>query len=196
MERYDMATLGSELGLSKRLFLTREKGEQAYQLLKERLQEVSEGQGLVLVFPSEQLVDASFADESIIRLGEEIVGDKFGERCILLEGLTEDSIKNIDAVIGLRRLKLAFLAVEPSNAWQCIGQLEPSLKEVLKLMARHHRLTAPGLADLLELAINTASNRLKRLYDRRLIRREYEISEKGLQYIYYFWQWTEDQVKG
>jgi predicted transcriptional regulator len=39
------------------------------------------------------------------------------------------------------------------------------------------------------LAINTASNRLKRLYDRRLVRREYEVSAKGLQYYYYFWQW-------
>jgi DNA-binding transcriptional ArsR family regulator len=196
MECFDMAMLGSELGLSERLFLTREKGEQAYDLLKEHLQTVTEGQGAVLVFPPSQLIDASFADESIVRLGEELIAGKLGDRCILLKGMTEDSVKNINAVIGFRHLKLAFLVVESGGSWRCIGQLESSLHEALNLVAVHGRLTAPELADHLKLAINTASNRLKRLHDRHLVRREYEISEKGLQYIYYFWQWTEAPIKG
>ena len=190
MERCEMVQLGLDLGLPERLFLLRERGEQAYHMLKVQLQEVPENQPLVLVFPPEQLVDASFADESIIRLGEEIIAGSFGERCILLQGLTEDSIKNINAVISLRRLKLAFLAVEPTGEWECIGHLEPNLREALKIIASRDRLTAPELAGLLELAVNTASNRLKRLYDQHLVWREYEVSEKGLQYIYYFWQWT------
>ena len=193
MACYDMSLLGSELGLTERFFLTRENGEQAYPLLEARLHEVSEGQPLVLVFPLGQLMDSSFADETVVRLGEEITAGKFGERCILLEDLTADSIDNISAAISLRRLKLAFLAVGPSGAWQLIGQLEPSLQETLEIVAKRSRLTAPKLADLKKLAINSASNRLKRLYDQRLVRREHEISEKGLQYIYYFWRWTEDQ---
>ncbi len=189
MNCYDMARLSAELGLPERFFVMREKGERAYHLLKAHLQTIPEGQGLVLAFPPAQLIDASFADETIIRLGEEIVAGEFGERCLLLESLTEDSIKNINVIIGFRHLKLAFLLVEPSGEWQHIGQLEPSLAETLELVAHHGRLTAPELSELLHLAVNTASNRLKRLYDRRLVRREYEVSQKGLQYIYYFWQW-------
>ena len=192
MVRYSMALLGSELDFAERLFLTRERGEQAYHLLMARLQEIPEGQPMVLVFPPSQLMDCSFADESIIRLGEQITEGEFGERCILLEGLTDDSITDINAAISLRRLKLAFLVVEPSCAWQCIGQLEPSLRETLEIVASRGHLTATALADLKQLAVNSASNRLKRLYDQRLVRREYEVSEKGLQYIYHFWQWTED----
>lgn len=191
MRPYEMALLCSELDLPQWFFLTREKGEQAYRLLRAGLQEVSQGQPMVIAFPSDQLVDASFADESIVRLGEEIVDGQLGERCILLQGLTDDSIKNIEAVISLRRLKLAFLTVEPTGAWQCIGQLEPSLRQTLEIIASRGHLTAPDLAKLTNLAINSASNRLKRLYDQRLVRREYEVSEKGLQYIYYFWHWTE-----
>lgn len=187
---YDMAMLCSELDLTEPFFLTREKGEQAYQHLKAYLHETAEGQPTLLAFPPEQLVDASFADESIIRLGEEIVGDGLGERCILLQGLTDDSIKNIEAVISLRNLKLAFLAVDSNGAWKCIGHLEPSLRKTLEVVADRGHLTAPELAKLTNLAINSASNRLKRLYDQRLVRREYEVSEKGLQYIYRFWQWT------
>ena len=58
---------------------------------------------------------------------------------------------------------------------------------VLTLLANRKQLTAPALCDMLDLAINTASNRLKRLFDRRLVRREYEVSNRGLQYYYFFW---------
>lgn len=194
MKRYDMALLTSKLGLRKRLFLTRENGEQSYTLLKTHLREVAEGQPLVLVFPLGQLIDSSFADETILRLGEEINAGRYGERCILLEKLTSDSTDNINAAISLRGLKLAFLAVERSGVWRLVGRLEPSLQETLKLVDERGHLTASELAELKELAINSASNRLRRLYDQGLVRRRHEISETGLQYIYYFWEWTEDQT--
>lgn len=192
METYDMAGLRAELGLPEQLFLTREKGEQAYRLLRNRLEQVPDDQGLLLTFPESQLVDASFADETIIRLGEELLSCQSGNVALILQGLSEDSIKNIEAVISFRRLKLAFLAVGSAGAWQCIGQLDPALKEVLYLLAEHDHLTAPQLAELLKLAINTASTRLKRLYDRHLAWREYESLNKGLQYHYHFWQWTKE----
>lgn len=186
-----MAGLSAELGLQPGFFLTRENGERAYPLLRTRLEQVSEGRGLVLIFPPGQLIDASFADETIVRLGEELTNDKLGDRAILLQDLTEDSIKNIEAVIGFRRLKLGFLAVEADGKWKCIGHLDPTLFEVLELLSRRDHLTAPELAEMLGLEINTASNRLKRLYDRCLVRREYEVSAKGLQYYYFFWKWKE-----
>ncbi len=191
MERQDMALISEELGFSERLFLTRHNGKQAYRLLEACLQKVNESQGLILAFPSNQLIDASFADETIIRLGEEIVAGNFGERCILLEGLTEDSITNINSIIKLRQLKLAFLAIEPLGAWQCLGQLEPSLKETVELVSQRGSLTAPEVTALLGLAINSASNRLKRLHDQHLVWRDYEVTPKGLQYTYHFWQWQQ-----
>jgi hypothetical protein len=195
MVRYSMALLASKLGFSERLFLTRERGEEVYHLLKTYLRDVPEEQPMVLVFLPGQLMDSSFADEAIIRLGEQVIGGEFGQRTILLEGLTNDSITNINAAISLRHLKLAFLVVEPTGEWRCIGQLEPSLKETLEIVYERGRLTAPELVDLKKLAINSASNRLKRLYDQRLLRRECEVSEKGLQYIYHFWKWNnEDQM--
>lgn len=193
---YNMAELGAVLSLPDGLFILRDKGEEAYPYLKAVLEETPEGQPLVLVFPANQLVDASFADESIVRLGQELVDGEFGQRCLLLEGVSEDSVHNIEAAIHLQSLKLAFLAVEPSGEWRTIGHLEPSLQQVLEILARRDRLTTVELANLLDLAVNTASNRLKRLYDQHLTRREHEISETGLQYIYYFWNWKVDRIKG
>lgn len=191
-ERYQMAQLAVQIGLTNsRLFLTRPKGEKAYKVLRERLQDITEGDALVLVFPATQLVDGSFADETVVQLGLDILQGDFGERCLLLEGLTRDSIKNIDAVISLRKHKLPLLSVERSGDWQVLGRVEEHLLDTLKLVAEHEHLTAAELVSILGLAVNTASTRLKRLHNLHLVRREYEVSERGLQYIYYFWQWDQ-----
>jgi predicted transcriptional regulator len=57
---------------------------------------------------------------------------------------------------------------------------------VLEMLSKRERMTAPELAQALDLALNTANNRLKRLFDQGLIQREYEVSDKGLLYYYYF----------
>ena len=193
--RYDMTILARQIGIKGQNYLTRDKGEKAYDILKDQLHVTPEGQALVLVFPPEQLVDSSFADESIVRLGEQILKDMYGERSILLEGLTDDSIKNFRAVLRLRGIKLPFLAVGTTREWQVLGNLEDSLLETLRLVNQSRQLTAADMVSELGLAVNTASTRLKRLHNLHLVRREYEISEKGLQYIYYSWQSEERQEK-
>lgn len=192
---YDMAALASAIGLPTRYFLTREKGEEAHWLLEERLRNTPERCALVLVFPPNQVVDASFADESLMRLGEKLAGGNLGERVTLLEGLTDDSAHNLEAVIRLRRTKLVFLLVDREGGWRHVGPLEPSLEEALALAIRRREITAPELARELELALNTANNRLKRLHALRLLWREHEVSEKGLRYIYHFWRWGGGEEK-
>lgn len=191
MTQLEMNKLTVDLGLPARFFVTRDKGEQAFARLTAALQTVPEEGSLILQFPANQVMDVSFADETIIRLGQAIVDDKYGRRRLLLAGLTQDSIDNINAAIRLQRLKLAFLTIAPGGQWDVVGHLEENLKETLTMVAQRPSLTAPELAEELDLALNSANNRLKRLYDQRLIRREYEVSEKGLLYIYYFWQWEE-----
>ena len=192
--RYDMTVLARQIGIKGQNYLTRDKGEKAYEILKDQLQATPEGEALVLIFPPAQLVESSFADECAVRLGEQILKDMYGERCILLEGLTDDSIKNFKAVLRLRGIKLPFLAVEAMGEWQVLGNLEDSLLETLRLVHQSRQLTAADMVSELGLAVNTASTRLKRLHNLHLVRREYEVSEKGLQYIYYSWQWDERQA--
>ncbi len=185
-----MTRLARQIGIKQKYFLTRDMGERAYEWMREELQATPDGQPLVLIFPPEQLVDSSFADESAVRLGEEIRNGEYGERCLLLEGLTEDSIKNFNAVISLRGIKLPLLAVEATGGWQVLGNLEDSLVETLDLVYQRGRLTASELMTQLDLAVNTASTRLKRLHNLHLVRRESEVSERGLQYLYFFWEWV------
>lgn len=187
--RYEIAQLNPELDLPDRFFLLREKGEAAYTILNDVLRHAPDDEPLVVVFPPEQIMDASFADEAIIRLYEGLIAGRYGGRTLLLMGLTPDSQTNIDAAIHLRNLKLAMMCIHSDGTWQVVGQLERSLRETLDILAKHRSLTAPALSETIGSAVNTASNRLKRLFDMRLVRREEEISERGLQYVYHFWQW-------
>lgn len=188
--RYEMARLARQVGIKGQNFLTRDKGEKAYEILNQQIQATPEGEPLVLAFPLEQLIDSSFADESVVRLGEQILKNIYGERCILLEGLSDDSIKNFNAVLSLRGIKLPLLAVETTGEWQVLGKLEESLLETLNLVHDRPHLTASDVVTELSIAVNTASTRLKRLHNLHLVRRESEVSEKGLQYLYYTWEWT------
>lgn len=187
--RYELADLSAPLSLPPRYFLTREKGEAAYAHLFRLMNRLTGAEPLVLIFPPEQLMDASFADEAIVRLYEVLIADESREGTLLLMGLTPDSLHNLNAVIHLRNLKLAILVVDEAGGWQLIGQLEQSLRQTLEMLAIERTLTAPQLAEHIDSAVNTASNRLKRLYDARLVRREQQRYEQGIQYIYHFWEW-------
>ena len=140
MTIFDMAQLAAHLELPSRFFVTRDKGALAFERLTEALQVVPEEGSLILDFPTSQVMDVSFVDETIIRLGQEIVAGKHGYRRLLLQGLTQDSKDNIDAAIRLQRLKIAFLAISSNQSWEIVGHLEDSLREALDMLAQRHSL--------------------------------------------------------
>jgi hypothetical protein len=185
-----MVQVDAALGLTEQFFVTRERGEHAYQVFLQHMREISDGYALLLRFPANQLLDSSFADETIVRLGEALMEGTFGERGLLIAGLTDDSLHNLEATIRYRGAKLALIAITDTGGWRLIGKLEPSLRETLELIVQQGTMTAPELARHLNLAINTASTRLKRLHALHLVWREYAVSQKGLEYTYHFWQWT------
>lgn len=185
MQRLLIDRICQEIGISNKYLITRQIGERIYEPLIQQIK--PNDQPTVLVFPSDQFMDVSFADETIIRLGQDYEIGKYGNGTLILHNLSTDSLHNIEAAINLQKLKLAFISTQNDGSWSLVGQLEQSLRDTLLLVEQNKLITAPALSKILNLAINSASNRLKRLYDQRLLRREFEITENGLQYTYYFW---------
>lgn len=175
------------------LFVGRGPGERAYEMLRAGLLGVDEGYPLVVGFPQYNLMDVTFADASLGRLGQEVVRGEMGDRCLVLEGLWPDSLVNLEAMISLRRPKLAFLAADTASWYRVVGNVPGYLKESLGLVAERGHMTAEQLAKLKKIELNAASNHLKRLYDLRLLRREGEAgrggTRKGAIHTYFFWQW-------
>jgi Winged helix-turn-helix DNA-binding len=191
IEHQEISLLLEGLNWPSEYFVRRDRGRQAFERVQERLLMVHDGGCLVLSFPDDQLMDASFAEELIVKLIKAITEGDFGDRGFLLQNLSEDSILNLNSILRLRNYKLAILAVEVDGGWHYIGQLEASLFETLNLIYQFGSLTAQQLSEMLNLAINSASNRLKKLHDLRLVRRDQGITLNGLQYTYHIWKWTE-----
>jgi len=191
MQQLSMLALGKNTGLPPGYLLTRTKGERVYELVKTSLLSLPEGESLYLDFAEVYAMDVSFVDEAIIRLAKEIVDDHCGQRRLVLHNLSQDATDNLNAAIALQNLTLALFSIQTDGRWQLVGHLEKSLQQVLTMIMARREITAPQLAAELELALNAANNRLKRLYDQRLIQRRYEVTDKGLLYIYYVWPWEE-----
>jgi hypothetical protein len=200
MKRYEASLLSTDihvyLGPPSRplhtgtFFIGQQQGRQAYIALRAKLLEVPEGNPMILTLPRHQLIDAAYADESLARLGEELVGSKYGERGLLLEGLEPDSVANLKAAIAWRRRKAVLLTVTPAGRWGHVGQLAPYLLDTLGLVAVKGQLTVGELSAKRSLRNNAASNRLNRLHQLRLVRREAVTTSNGLIHIYHFWRWV------
>jgi len=166
--------------------ITRELGLQAYSLLHQALTETPSGETLVLDFTGTRVMDSSFAGGSLLKLLRELVAGAFGERYLFLTNATPSTEENIDMTILGHGLKLALLSADSAGNRRILGRLEPNLKETLTLINQQGTLTARELADLnVGMAINTASNRLKKLYNLHLIHRMEEITETGRQHVYH-----------
>jgi DNA-binding transcriptional ArsR family regulator len=171
-------------------FIGQRDGDRAYKALKSQLLVTPEGHPLLLKLPPSQLIDCAYAVASLVRLGHEIATGVYGERCLLLEGLSESSVTNLSAAISWSKRRVVFLAVEPGGQWRHVGLLGHDHLETLRLVATHGSMTVGVLAKKYGLRVTAASNRLKRLYDLRLVRREGALTRNGWVYTYYFWQWV------
>lgn len=191
MGRINMYTLAEEINAPEGYLLTRPKGALAYPRLADKLTSMSEGESLFLDFADIPVVDVSFFDESIIRLLKEILDGKFENRRVVLENLTDDAITNINAAINVQKLRLSLISIDKRGDWKLLGHIEKSLMLVFEMIMERGSITAPQLADHLDIALNAANNRLKRLLGQRLIRRDYEVTDNGLLYTYHRWDWAE-----
>jgi len=166
----------------------RRKGKAAYEIWSKSLLEKEQGQPLWLTFPEDQLVDPSFAEESIIKLGREIVNKEFGKKCLRLQGLTDDSITNINAIIKWHAHNVVFIAGRSRKEWQVIGHpLGKELSKIFELVKEQGSITSSAVASSSKIAINAASNQLHRLYNLRLLWRKKETFERGVEYVYSIW---------
>lgn len=200
-----MADLATAAGQDPHLLLRRPRGKAIYTQLELQLSSVAEGEMLLVAFSQDQDCDASFVDETLVKLGQKLVDGEFGEKGVALAGLNDGLRLTLSSTLLFRRedakkkkeeFNLVFLVFDcEANApdwsisnWSIIGHLEQNLLEVLQLLARRESLSAADLVGELGLEISSASMRLKRLHERRLVRREYRTMANGREFVYLLWK--------
>lgn len=183
MQRFEMKQLFGFLGIPGPDLLLRDYGLRAFPLLEQKLRDVSPGHALILSFEGVSVMDTSFADETVLELALGLTNNKYGERLLILEDLSSATIDNVEGTIARRKAKVA-LVIREEDAVRLVGHVEPNLQETWKLIREKGALTARELADTLKLEINTASMRLRKLYDAHLLARREEVTSSGRQHIY------------
>jgi hypothetical protein len=181
---YDLQDLMDEhLGNGTKNLVTRETGRFIRESIEARLEREPEGTVIALDFAHVGIIDFSCADEIISKLVARLQGLEYGDKYVVLQGLTPTHEENI--AVALERKKLAVMVSHPDGSWRLLGTLNPYLNEALQFVMKHREITARDLADEAEVEISLASTKLLNLFKARLVQRSSErLPDGGRQFIY------------
>lgn len=133
-----------------------------------------------------EMCDVSFADEFIINLQKHIL--KISNTILRILDANEYVHENIEGALALRNKKdhaKLCLLFYSEKQYSFVGDLENNLYETFNEALKHEGITARDIAQLFGIEINSASNRLKKLFDLKLLLRRELVDENGRQHIYY-----------
>jgi hypothetical protein len=179
---YDLRDL-MDAHLTTRNLVTWETGRSMHEAVELRLEREPEGTVVALDFSQVGIIDCSRANEIISKLVTRLQRLEYGDKYVVLHGLTPTHEENI--AIALERKKLAVLASRADGSWRLLGSLNPYLNEALQFVMQQKEITARDLADDTQVEISLASTKLLNLFKARLVQRASErLPDGGRQFIY------------
>lgn len=189
----DIGTVARKAQLEDTTDLTyRPDGKRVKKVIFDILSDISEDSYLILDFKNIETCDVSCADEIVFEIINKIISEKL-HIFIIITNFNEQVLENFEGAQLYKQQKLSNklnkkinlpLLLYRDGEVSLLGNIEANLLETLNILKGKEELTARELAELKDLAINNASNRLKRLYDYSLIKREVCNNESGQYYIY------------
>jgi hypothetical protein len=181
---YDLRDLMDEhLASGSSNLVTRETGRFFREAIEARLEREPEGTVVAMDFSHVGIIDFSCADEIISKLVARLQSLEYGDKYVVLQGLTPTHEENI--TVALERKKLAVLVSRADGSWRLLGSLNPYLNEALQFVMRQKEITARDLADETQVEISLASTKLLNLFKARLVQRSSErLPDGGRQFIY------------
>ena len=163
--------------------VTRETGAVIRERLERELIADADPTVAFLDFSGVGVVDYSCADEVIAKLISRLLSGEYGDKFIVLKGLSSNQMENIE--VALERKKLSVLSVKEAGGWHVIGFLNNYLRKTLVSVMERGSITLRELAEGVGIGLNTGGTRLLNLYKKRLIWRSEEVSkEGGRQFVY------------
>lgn len=158
-------------GSDDSMLLMRAVGKATKEAICQKLEALDSNTVLELDFSHIQFMDVSCADEVTVKVLARLEAGEFPERHIVLSGLQEQHIENIQ--FALEAAEKAAISIA-AGEWRVLGKLNAGYMEALKKVAESDGgITAKELMDVMVgyKAINEASSRLSVLYKKSLIGR-------------------------
>ena len=142
---------------------------------------------IILDFSGIGPIDFSWADEVVAKIVSRLWSGEYGEKFLVLKGLSSSQTENIQ--VALERKRLAVLSTG-SEGWQVIGSLNNYLIHTLNQVMKRRHLTLRELSEEERIGMNTSGTRLLNLYKKRLVVREERAMKvkddphRGRQFVY------------
>ncbi len=180
VKNFDLSSLAEDGNL-----LQRKLGEKIFLILKKELRKLPKGEVLLLDFRMVKYATSTCLVE-ILRIFDETRNVEYERKHLLLrlDLRKEDFVDCLNLSIKDRSIVLP--AIDGKGRWMLLGELSKALRETLELVREREEVTSGQVGGHFNIPISAASNRLKQLYQLRLIsRKEETISESGgWQFIY------------
>ena len=181
-----VSTLAKQVGLTNALYL-RPKAKDMFDISIKGYDTLLPGDIFICDLTGIEDCSGSFVDEFIHNWVRKI--RKTENAMFIIKGLSEDVHYTISSALNLRNKldkdSMSILAYENST-YEIIGdKLEKNAREVFDYIVLNKTVTVRMVAEKFSLELNGASNRLKKLYDARLVMREEQSAENGGKYEYF-----------
>lgn len=167
-----------------KLMVTRRTGRAVREALEEAFAELPKGGVLYVDTRGVELMDYSFADESLGILASRMASGEYGDRHLVLVEEDRDMLENVEASLVQR--SLAMIRVDEIGAEPAIvGRVPDHLVDTLQAIYDAGSITNAALAARLGLNHTACNNRATRLSKLGLIHRRTETAAPGgRQYTY------------
>jgi DNA-binding transcriptional ArsR family regulator len=165
--------------------LSREQGRRIFQRIEQELRKLPEGGVLLLDLRNISYATAACLIEVLSILDvprERELQDKY----IVLKSDSRNRDLNACLTLALKENGKAILWVDEKGNCLVLGELTKAQRDTLEIIRNRREATSTEISKLLNIPINAASNRLKDLYDMKLVKREERIlpGTGGRQFVY------------
>jgi len=183
MIKYDLyKILKEELKNGSSDLVTRQSGQAVRGRIERDIIKESDRVVIALDFSKIGVIDYSCADEIVAKLVSRLLGGEYGDKYIILTGISESQKENIE--VALERKGLATMMKTKDNKKILLGNINNYLKQTLDIILEKDRITAKEFSGIMNLEANTSGTRLLNLHRKRLVRRTEEIMNGGRVWVY------------
>lgn len=181
---WNLRGIGQYCNYSEDVYFSRALGLKFYEYMT-GLISTAGPTSLVLNFTYTTACDLTFLDEFVVKLQLHIRENY--DFCLILSNVNELIEENIAGAISLREEKGSRvpILVLKEEQLSIIGKLDNTLQQTFAYFETRKKVTAKDIIEAEGVAPNFASNRLKKLYDYRLIDRISDKPAPGMPFIYH-----------
>ena len=175
------------VNLTDGVLVFRPKAAQMLELSKNEMGQILYGDVVECDLADVLDCSSSFVDEFII--GWQRIVNQVENAMLILVNATSDVRYTIEAALNQRN-KLSnesiVLVIQSDRGYEVLGnKVEKNVRDVFDLLSEGSHITARLIADRFNLELNSAGNRLKKLYDAHMAMRIEQSIDAGGKYEYY-----------